>query len=609
MNFFKTQNLRIVINLLFIFTIISITFYNTVDAQSEKKLIASDGKEYAFFGRSVSISGNYAVVGAAEDGSNGKALGSVYIFKYNGSDWIENSKLIADDSAEYNGFGYSVSIYGDFVIVGARLDDDMGTDAGAAYIFKRNGDNWSQEAKLFSNDVENDDCFGNSVSINGNYVIIGSLFDDDNGSNSGSAYIFKRDNNIWKQEYKLTAVDGAEGDFFGFSVSISGDYAVVGAHYDDDNGESTGSAYIFKRDGIYWIQESKIRANDRATGDEFGRSVSICGNRVAVGARWDDDNGINSGSTYIFKQDGANWIQEAKLIANDGKEDDYFGISVSIENNYVIIGACYNNDTGMPHWNHSGSTYIFKYENDKWNQMEKLTASDAAANDIFGNSVSISNGIIIVGAYEDDNIKGTDAGSAYIYYSDNPIPVELCSFIASPCEHGVSLQWCTQSETNNYGFEIERSINNDWEKIGFVRGKGTTNVPQNYDFFDTFTGQMLADTYYQYRLKQIDTDGTYKYSKIVKLKLNLPITEYILKSYPNPFNSYTKICFILQKLTNVTLKIYNNLGQEIETLLNNKSIIGNYEITWNSKDRPSGIYFCYFQVGQLVTVHTLILLK
>ena len=236
--------------------------------------------------------------------------------------------------------------------MGAYGDDG---EKGSAYIFLRSGTSWVQQAKLTASDGNAFDRFGNSVSISGDYAIVGANQDDVNGTDSGSAYIFKRDSTTWSQQAKLTASDGAASDWFGWSVSISGDYAIVGAFWDDDKGTDSGSAYIFKRDGTTWSQQDKLTASDGAVGDRFGWSVSISGDYAIVGAYLDDDKGSSSGSAYILKRDGTSWSEEAKLTASDGAGIDRFGYSVSIGNGYIIAGAYFDDDKGT----NSGSAYMF----------------------------------------------------------------------------------------------------------------------------------------------------------------------------------------------------------------------------------------------------------
>jgi hypothetical protein len=244
--------------------------------------------------------------------------------------WLEKQKLLASDADAGVQFGISVSISGDYAIVGVPNDNDKGTDSGSAYIFWWDGTSWVQQAKLLASDGDAIDFFGYSVSISGDYSIVGAGGDDDKGNWSGSAYIFLRDGTSWNQQQKLLASDGAAGDNFGISVSISGDHAIVGAYEDDDKGIDSGSAYIFKREGAAWVQQAKLLASDGAAGDDFGISVSISGDYAIVGAIGDDDKGSKSGSAYIFKREGAAWLQQQKLLASDGAADDWFGISVSI---------------------------------------------------------------------------------------------------------------------------------------------------------------------------------------------------------------------------------------------------------------------------------------
>ena len=248
-------------------------------------------------------------------------------------------KIIAGDGAAGDFFGLSVSIDGDYAIVGAHLDDDNASASGSAYIFRRFGTSWLEEAKLTASDGAVNDLFGRSVSLSGDRAIVGARGDDDNGSSSGSAYIFRRVGTVWTQEAKLTASDGQAGDRFGFSVSVDGDRAIVGADGDDDNGSNSGSAYIFRRFGTSWLEEAKLTASDGAAFDRFGFSVSLSGDRAIVGARVDDDNGSASGSAYIFRRFGTSWLEEAKLTASDGAAFDQFGFSVSLSGDQAIVGA------------------------------------------------------------------------------------------------------------------------------------------------------------------------------------------------------------------------------------------------------------------------------
>jgi hypothetical protein len=290
---------------------------------------------------------------------------------------------------------------------------------------------WLQQAKVRPTDTpSSSDYFGYSVSISsdGNTAIVGVYADDDRGTDSGSAYIFIRSGTTWIERQKLTAsTDGSTSDYFGYSVSISGDgnTVIVGAYADDDNAQSdSGSVYIFDRSDGTWTQRAKLTAGtDAGSSDHFGYSVSISGdgNTVIVGAYLDDDNAAsNSGSAYIFVRSDSDspWTQQAKLTAGaDAGSTDYFGYSVSVssDGNTAIIGAYADDDNAA---SESGSAYIFVRSDGTWTQQQKLTAgTDAANTDYFGMNVSISSdgNTVIVGAHYDDDNAASNSGSAYIF--------------------------------------------------------------------------------------------------------------------------------------------------------------------------------------------------
>ncbi len=407
---------------------------------TQAKVVASDRAGDDTFGYSVSIDGDTAIVGAhLEDhdasGSTPKPdAGSAYIFTRTGSTWSQQAKIVASDRASYNYFGHSVSIDGDTAIVGAHAD------AGSAYIFTRTGSTWSQQAKIVASDKASDDTFGYSVSIDGDTAIVGAYNEDHDVSggasqfSAGSAYIFTRTGSTWSQQAKIVASDRASTDYFGYSVSIDGDTAIVGAYNEDHDvsggasKNNAGSAYIFTRTGSTWSQQAKIVASDRFERDDFGRSVSIDGDTAIVGARFEDDDVSggasknNAGSAYIFTRTGNAWSQQAKIIASDRAVSDSFGYSVFIDGNTAIVGAYLEDHdvSGGAFQTNAGSAYIFTRTGSTWSQQAKIVASDRASNDYFGHSVSIDGGIAMIGAYnEDHDVSGgaskNNAGSAYAF--------------------------------------------------------------------------------------------------------------------------------------------------------------------------------------------------
>ncbi len=390
------------------------------------KLTADDGGAGDEFGRSVAVSGNTIIVGADGSNDSGENSGSAYVFVHSGAGWSQQAKLTADDAAALDIFGYSVSISGDTAIVGAPWDDDKGDGSGSAYIFVRSGTAWSQQAKLTASDGAASDWFGYSVAISGDTAIVGAYGDDDNGDLSGAAYIFTRTGTAWSQQAKLTPGDGAGGDQFGCFVAIDGDTVIVGAYGDDDKGNDSGAAYAFVRAGTSWSQQAKLTAIDGAALDSLGTTVDISGDTAVISAHGDDDCGDGSGSAYVFVRNGTSWSQQARLTPNDGATLDAFGFA-AVSGDTVIVGAHNDDDKG----DSSGSAYIFTRNETSWSQEAKLTAGDGAAGDHFGWSVALSGGTAAVGAL-DDGDYGASSGSAYVYEPTTRIflPIVLRAFSA-----------------------------------------------------------------------------------------------------------------------------------------------------------------------------------
>ena len=370
------------------------------------KLLADDGAASDLFGYTVAISGPTAIVGAAWDDDNGSLSGSAYLFDTTTGRQI--TKLLPDDGAEFDFFGISVAISGTTAIVGAFTDDDNGDASGSAYLFDTT--TGQQLFKLLAKDGAAGDWFGFSVAISGATDIVGAFQDDDNGTNSGSAYLFDVSNPMNPVEIaKLLADDGAADDDFGASVAISGATAIVAACFDDDNGTDSGSAYLF--DTTTGRQLFKLLANDGAADDQFGFFVGISGATAIVGAGSDDDNGTDSGSAYLFDTDTGDQI--VKLLPKDGAAEDRFGSRAAISGATAIVGALLDDDNGTD----SGSAYLF--DTTTGQQIAKLVPNDGAEDDRFGMSVAISGTTAIVGAWFDDD-NGDASGSAYLFDAAAP---------------------------------------------------------------------------------------------------------------------------------------------------------------------------------------------
>ena len=382
-------------------------------------------------------------------------------------------KRVASDAADEDYFGTSVAMSGDYVVVGAYYDDDGGTDSGAAYIYERNHGGqgyWGEVTKLTASDANQSDYFGISVAIDGDYVVVGAY--RANAIRSGTVYIYNRnfsgpDN--WGEVTKLTASDAQSYDYFGCAVGISGDYVVVGANRVEGAGTDRGAAYIYGRNfggADSWGEVTKITASNPEDFAYFGDSVDISGDHVVVGAFYEDWGGTERGAAYVYNQNlgGADaWGEVARLTAADAADYDRFGFSVNIDGDYVIVGAWFKNGV----WAQSGTAYIYGRNSggaDNWGEVAKLTASDENTADLFGTSVSISGDYIVVGAVGEDG-AGTNRGAAYIYardYGGVDNWGEVMKLTASDAEDG-----------DRFGCSV--SISGDYVVVGteFEDGGGT----------------------------------------------------------------------------------------------------------------------------------------
>jgi len=380
-------------------------------------------------GYAIAVDGDVAVAGAYREGTGGNYAGAAYIFErdFNGvNNWNEVKKISASDAGEFYRFGDSVAVDGDVVIVGATGADTVTNYTGAAYIFERNfcGTNtWKQVKKLIAADAHNEDSFGYSVAVNGDVAVVGAYREDSGGINSGAAYIFERNfggTNNWGQVKKIVASDAQAKDSFGYQVDVAGDVIIAGAFGDDSFGTNSGAAYIFERNfngTNNWGQVKKIMDSDPKNNAYFGYSVAVEGNVIVVGARQDDSIEDYAGAAYVFERstDGKtnNWGEVKKLTADDADTYDFFGNAVSVAGDIIVVGAENENSGG----NGAGAAYIFQRnytDINEWKQINKLTASDAKTYKNFGWAVAAAADVVIIGADDDDEL-GLNTGAIYIF--------------------------------------------------------------------------------------------------------------------------------------------------------------------------------------------------
>lgn len=335
---------------------------------------------------------------------------------------------LIEESIDLDYFGSSLALSGQTALIGAPGDDTVsGADSGSAYVFVRDPQDvsiWRQEAQLTPGDGAAFDGFGSSVALSGNIALVGAPRNDTAfGEDAGSAYVFVRDvrdvqnSVIWGEEAQLTDGGGKALDQFGSSVSLSGDTALVGAPFTDtQRGNDAGSAHVFVRepDERVWYPQASLTASDGRADDRFGSSVALSGEAACVGAPLHDTSGgVNAGSAYVFIRDWTLWSERAKVVASDGAAEDRFGSSVSLSENTVLVGSPSDDTT---RGGDSGSAYVFVRAGSNWIQQAKLTAGDGATGDTFGSAVALHGDVVLVGAPNDDTIDGGgDAGSAYFF--------------------------------------------------------------------------------------------------------------------------------------------------------------------------------------------------
>jgi hypothetical protein len=354
------------------------------------ELLAGDPWAGNEFGWSVSISGSTAVVGAPYAQSY---TGAAYVYTKVGSAWSQVAELSASDGAVGDEFGFSVSISGTTIAVGAPHHY---YGLGSAYVFSDAGGTWTQAAELPDTEATGSGLikYGYSVVTSGTEVMVGA---DGYDGNLGAVYVFGDSTGTWTQVQKLLAPDGTGSDEFGWSMAVSGSTLLVSAVRHAAN----GAVYVFTASGGVWAEVTELKAGDGAPDDYFGDKVAISGSRIVAGA---PGHNLEQGAAYVFTGSGATWTQTGEMTASDGQHNDCFGWAVGISGTTILVGAEQTNAD-------NGAAYVFKKTGSTWTQKHELTETDGGPAAEFGYSAALSGTTAIVGA---DQAENTD-GSAYLY--------------------------------------------------------------------------------------------------------------------------------------------------------------------------------------------------
>ncbi|MDA1195028.1 MAG: FG-GAP repeat protein [Planctomycetota bacterium] len=300
---------------------------------SERKLLAPDAATFDYFGTSLALSGELAVVGARLHDAGADKTGAAYIFVRQGQGWVMQQKLTAPDAAAGDEFGTSVAIQGQTVAIGSPLHDSAASNGGAVYVFVRSGGTWQFEQKLTASDAASGDHLGESVALHGD-VLAGGAPDDNNGggTDAGSVYTFTRSSGVWTQQQALASANVGAGGLFGQAVALNPQDLVIGA-------PGNSRAFVYTPVGSLWGAEQELLAPGIGASSDFGRSVDLSLDRLIVGAPEADGVVATSGSAHVFRRTLGVWAHEQTLTGAGGGAGDEFGWSVAIEGPLALVGA------------------------------------------------------------------------------------------------------------------------------------------------------------------------------------------------------------------------------------------------------------------------------
>lgn len=468
-------------------------------------LLPPDGNSSDKAGSAVAVSGSNAFVSMHLDDDRGTNAGAVHFYQLSGGSWVQRQKIYAADAAVEDQFGRGMAIAGDVAVIGSYRADVSGfNDAGAAYVFRYNGSSWIQQQKLVPFDPAAGDNYGYAVAIDGNVIVVGSYLDDDLGPSTGSAYVYRYNGSSWVFEQKL--LPPRPSVLFGVSVSVSGNVVVGGSYWDNEKGTGSGSVSVFRYSNGSWTHEARLLASDGVANDYFGRTLSVSGGVLAVGAEGRDDRGFESGAVYVFRNSGAQWAQEAKLHSNDQAAYDRIGVSVVVRGDAIVTGAPYAEDRTLA-WPRTdqGLAYLFRYQGGSWVQAQRIVAPDGYYYDLFGSAVGLDRsggGISIVVGCPGDARNGTEAGSGYPFVGSCGSSPGGCSTNAecndnNPCTTDVcSSGTCTYSNNTITCNDGNACTSNDRCNAGQCGGTAVTcndNNPCTTDSCNASSGCVFAN--------------------------------------------------------------------------------------------------------------------
>jgi len=375
-------------------------------ALAETKLLT--GSEGDGLGFPIVMDGSDIVAGANRAGVGGAVL----VLRRDGAPSVVAQELSPSDAEPMDYFGTSISISGDTMAIGAIGDDDAGSDSGAVYLFQRTGSGWEERAKLTAPDAAAGDSFGARVVLDGDTLGVSATWDDDHGASSGSVYVFRGGDATWSLESKLVPAEVGSGDFFGYDLAVRGDTLVASAPWDEIFGVH-GSVFTYQRTGSQWNPAGRLRRPSSFAPDAyFGWALSMDDDELVVGSPVDDGNGNWDGAAYVYRRNGATWTLEERISAGLASELDGFGYALRLVGDSIVVGAPLDDDAILD----SGSVYLFRREGDDWVERQRIAADDPTPLSYFGYALDTDESDIVVGA----PLDGLLSGSVYLYEEAHP---------------------------------------------------------------------------------------------------------------------------------------------------------------------------------------------
>jgi len=414
------------------------------------KLLAADMGEGDYFGSSVAIDGDWAIVGAPQEDDVAEQSGAAYVFHLENGAWVQTQKLKAGDPLFGAIFGQVVAMDGLTAVISAPGDSPQGiAAAGSAYVFELSGGAWTQRAKIWASDPTSNAFFGSdSMALSGGTIVVGVNSASPAGLFSGIAYVFEGAASSWTQVARLFPSDAAPGDAFGTGVAIDGRRLVVGASgVDVPPGFDVGAAYVFDSPapGV-WNETQKLVASNGLHADVFGCSAAILPDIIMIGANARDEGAPNAGMAYAFELQGSIWVERQSLRAGDPESGTRFASAIGMHGDFAVFSAANATDGGYA----SGAAYVFRRTGSAWVQIGKVLPNDGAVGDLFSLlAVGLSEATVLVGALRGDDAcpltPTCDSGAAYIFEIPTSAVQYGSCWTFAPCSNSDAHGGCVNS--------------------------------------------------------------------------------------------------------------------------------------------------------------------